>query len=170
MDIQYLQGVGPKRAELLARELDIHTFHDLLYYFPFRYVDRSTIHHINEINGEMPYIQLKGRFITFTQVGEGARKRLQALFTDGTGTIEMVWFNRVKSIRDSLSTGVEYIVFGKPTIYGNHYNIAHPEVDVYKPETAPQGLQGVYTLTDKLRNRQFSSKTINKLVSKLLST
>ena len=170
MDIQYLQGVGPKRAELLARELDIHTFHDLLYYFPFRYVDRSTIHHINEINGEMPYIQLRGRFLTFTVIGEGARKRLQALFTDGTGTIEMVWFNRVKSIRESLSTGVEYIVFGKPTMYGNHYNIAHPEVDQYKPETAPQGLQGVYTLTDKLRNRQFSSKTINKLVSKLLST
>lgn len=170
MDIQYLHGVGPKRAELLTKELDIHTFHDLLYYFPFRYVDRSTIHHINEINGEMPYIQLRGRFITFTQAGEGARKRLQALFTDGTGTIEMVWFNRVKAIRESLKTGVEYIVFGKPTLFGNHFNIAHPEVDEYKPESTPQGLQGVYNLTDKLRNRQFSSRTIQKLVINLLST
>lgn len=170
MDIQYLAGVGPKRAELLAKELDVHTFHDLLYYFPFRYVDRSTIHHINEVNGEMPYIQLKGRFITFTTVGEGARKRLQALFTDGTGTIECVWFNRVKAIRDSLTCGTEYIVFGKPAQFGHHYSIAHPEVDVFKPEAAPQGLMGVYNLTDKLRNKQISSRILQKLVGNLLNT
>ncbi|MCQ2288297.1 MAG: ATP-dependent DNA helicase RecG [Muribaculaceae bacterium] len=170
MELQYLQGVGPKRAELLARELDLHTFHDLLHYYPFRYIDRSTIHKVNEVNGEMPFIQLKGRFITFTTVGEGARKRLQALFTDGSGTIECVWFNRVKSIRESLKTGVEYLIFGKPAQFGHHYSIAHPEVDVYKPETAPQGLMGVYNLTDKLRNRQISSRILQKLVKNLLNT
>lgn len=170
MELQYLQGVGPKRAELLARELDLHTFHDLLHYYPFRYIDRSTIHKVNEINGEMPFIQLKGRFITFTTAGEGARKRLQALFSDGTGTIECVWFNRVKAIRESLNTGTEYIIFGKPAPFGHHYSIAHPEVDIYKPDAAPQGLMGVYNLTDKLRNRQISSRILQKLVGNLLNT
>ena len=170
MDLQYLTGVGPKRAEMLAKELDLHTFHDLLHYYPFRYIDRSKVHRISEIDGEMPYIQLRGRFITFTQAGEGARKRLQALFTDGTGTIECVWFNRVKSIRESLKTGVEYLIFGKPAPFGHHYSIAHPEVDVFKPETAPQGLMGVYNLTDKLRNRQVSSRVLQKIVKNLLNT
>ncbi len=170
MDVQYLPGVGPKRAELLRKELGIATFHDLIYYFPFRYVDRSTIHHISEIDGEMPYIQLRGRFVTFTTAGEGRKRRLQALFTDGTGTIEVVWFNRVKSLMETYRTGVEYLLFGKPSLYQNRYNIVHPEVDVYKPETAPQGLQGVYSLTEKLTDRQFSSRTMQRLVGNLLRT
>ncbi|MBR1725852.1 MAG: ATP-dependent DNA helicase RecG, partial [Muribaculaceae bacterium] len=170
MDVQYLAGVGPKRAELLRQELGIATFHDLLYYFPFRYVDRSTIHHISEIDGDMPYIQLRGRFVTFNALGEGRRRRLQALFTDGTGTIEVVWFNRIKSIQENYHTGVDYLIFGKPTQFQNHYNIVHPEVDLFKPETAPQGLQGVYSLTEKLTNRQFSSRTMQRLVGNLLKT
>ncbi len=170
MDIQYLSGVGPKRAELLRKELDINTFHDLLYYFPFRHIDRSTIHHINEINGEMPYIQLRGRFINFTTAGEGARRRLMALFTDGTGTIEVVWFNRVRYIQDSYRPGVEYLLFGKPSPFQNHFSIIHPEIDVYKSEAVPQGLQGVYSLTEKLHNRQITQRTIQKLVGNLLNT
>ena len=170
MDIQYLTGVGPKRAELLRKELGIATFHDLIYYFPFRYVDRSTIHHINEIDGDMPYIQLRGRFVTFNPVGEGAKRRLQALFTDGTGTIEVVWFNRVRSIQETYRTGVEYLLFGKPSLFQNHYNIVHPEVDVYKPDTAPQGLQGVYSLTEKLLNRQITTRTMQRLVGNLIKT
>ena len=170
MDIQYLSGVGPKRAELLRKELDINTFHDLLYYFPFRHIDRSTIHHINEINGEMPYIQLRGRFINFTTAGEGARKRLMALFTDGTGTIEVVWFNRVRYIQDTYRLGAEYLLFGKPSPFQNHYSIIHPEIDVYKPETVPQGLQGVYSLTEKLHNRQITQRTMQKLMGNLLNT
>ena len=170
MDIQYLSGVGPKRAELLRKELDINTFHDLLYYFPFRHIDRSTIHHINEINGEMPYIQLRGRFINFTTAGEGVRKRLMALFTDGTGTIEVVWFNRVRYIQDTYRLGTEYLLFGKPSPFQNHYSIIHPEIDVYKPETVPQGLQGVYSLTEKLHNRQITQRTMQKLVGNLLNT
>lgn len=170
MDIQYLSGVGPKRAELLRKELDINTFYDLLYYFPFRHIDRSTIHHINEINGEMPYIQLRGRFINFTTAGEGARRRLMALFTDGTGTIEVVWFNRVRYIQDSYRPGVEYLLFGKPSPFQNHFSIIHPEIDVYKSETVPQGLQGVYSLTEKLHNRQITQRTMQKLVGNLLNT
>ena len=90
-DIKFLPGVGPRRAELLGKELDIHSFYDLLYYFPFRYIDRSTIHKISDLQGEMPYIQLHGRFVSFNPQGQGAKRRLNALFTDGTGTIEVVW-------------------------------------------------------------------------------
>lgn len=107
MDIKYLHGVGPKRAELLAKQLDIRTYYDLLYYFPFRYIDRSTIHRICDLDGELPYIQLRGRFVVFTPQGQGAKRRINALFSDGTGTIECVWFNRVKQIQDAYHTGVE---------------------------------------------------------------
>lgn len=170
LDIKYLKGVGPKRAELLAKELDIHSYYDLLYYFPFRYIDKTHIHKINEISGEMPSIQLKGRFITFAEQGEGARRRLHALFSDGTGNIEVVWFNSVKRMKESLQTGKEYIIFGKPTLFNNRYSISHPEIEESKPNTEPKGLRGIYTLTEKMRNRAISSKTIQQLEETLLST
>ena len=170
VDIQYLHGVGPKRAALLGSELGVRSYYDLLYYFPFRYIDRSTIHHISDIKGDMPYIQLKGRFINFTTQGEGARRRLQALFTDGTGTIEVVWFNRVKSIQNTYRQGVEYVLFGKPTQYKMHYSIVHPEIDESASVKDAGGLQGVYNLTEKLRNRSISSRTIQKLVANLLAS
>jgi len=167
-DIKYLPGVGPKRAELLASELHIHTFHDMLYYFPFRYVDRSTIFKIADLQGEMPSIQLKGHFVNFVTQGEGAKRRLVALFSDGTGTVEVVWFNRIKTIAQTYHTGTEYILFGKPTLFKNSYSIIHPEVDIYKPEIPPTGLVGVYNLTEKLRNRSFTSRTMQKLEATLL--
>ena len=170
LDIKYLKGVGPKRAELLAKELDIHTYYDLLYYFPFRYIDKTHIHKINEISGEMPSIQLKGHFITFAEQGEGAKKRLHALFGDGTGTIEVVWFNSVKRMKESLHTGKEYIIFGKPTLFNSRYSISHPEIEDFKPDAEPKGLRGVYTLTEKMRNRAVSSRTIQQLEENLLSS
>ncbi|MBQ4008275.1 MAG: ATP-dependent DNA helicase RecG [Muribaculaceae bacterium] len=169
-DVKYLHGVGPKRADLLAKELDIHSFYDLLMYFPFRYVDRSSIYRIADLQGDMPAIQLKGRFVTFNVQGEGAKRRLVALFTDGTGTIEVVWFNRVKTIAETYHTGTEYILFGKPTLFKNSYSIIHPEVDVYKPDAPPTGLLGIYNLTEKLRNRNFTSRTMQKLVTTLLES
>ena len=99
-------------SEHLKKKLRIATFYDLLYFFPSRYVDRSRIYRIAELDSESPYIQLKGRFVSFTQHGEGAKKRLQGLFSDGTGTIDVVWFNRIKSISDMYRTGMEYILFG----------------------------------------------------------
>lgn len=170
LDIKYLKGVGPKRAELLAKELGIHSYYDLLYYFPFRYIDKTQIHKISEISGEMPSIQLKGKFITFAQQGEGARKRLHALFGDGSGTIETVWFNSVKRIKDSLIIGKEYIIFGKPTLFNNRYSISHPEIEESKPNTEPKGLRGIYTLTETMRNRSISSRTIQQLEENLLSS
>lgn len=175
LDIKFLHGVGPKRAEILAHELGIRSYYDLLYYFPFRYIDRSKIHKINELrqlgkNGEMPYLQLKGQFAAFAVNGEGVRRRLNALFYDGTGSIDVVWFNKVKIIQESLRTGTEYIIFGKPTIYNSRYSITHPEIDPYKPEMENQGLKGVYTITDKMRNRSFSTRTIQQLIQNLLNT
>ncbi|MGN0228414.1 MAG: ATP-dependent DNA helicase RecG [Muribaculaceae bacterium] len=168
-EIKYLSGVGPKRAELLAKQLDIHSFYDLLYYFPFRYIDRSTIHHISDLQGDMPYIQLKGRFINFTPQGEGAKRRLNALFTDGTGTIECVWFNRVKQIQESYRTGIEYVIFGKPALYKGVYSIAHPEVDVFSQAKLTDGLRGMYNLTETLRNRSFTNRTMQQLIDNLLA-
>ncbi len=170
LDIKYLHGVGPKRAELLAKELEIKTYYDLLYYFPFRYIDRTKIHKISELSGEMPYIQLKGRFITFTTHGEGAKRRLQALFSDGSGTIEVVWFNRVKQIQETYHPGIEYILFGKPNIFNSRYSLAHPEIDLYKSESPEKGMRGIYNLTEKLRNRYFSSRTIQQLEENLLGS
>ena len=169
-DIQYLHGVGPKRAELLRKELGISSYYDLLYYFPFRYIDRSVVNHVNELTGDEAAIQLKGRFLTFNTAGEGRKRRLQALFTDGTGTIEVVWFNRVASIQKTYNTNTQYVLFGKPSLFNNHLNIVHPEADLADSETLPQGLTGVYNLTEVLRNRSFTSRAIHKLVVNVLNT
>ena len=166
-DIKYLAGVGPKRAELLNKQLGIRSCRDLLYHFPFRYVDRSRIYTIAELTSDMPDIQIKGHFVSFTIHGEGAKRRLQGLFSDGTGIIDVVWFNRVKSISESYHTGIEYILFGKPSIFNGHPNLVHPEIEPAVEESRPRGLQGVYNLTDTLRNRSFTSKTIRTLVHNL---
>lgn len=169
IDIKFLTGVGPKRAELLAEQLHIRTFYDLLYYFPFRYVDRSRIFQIRELESGMPFIQLKGRFVTMTTVGEGAKRRMQALFSDGTGTIDVVWFNRIKFVAENYRTGVEYVIFGRPSIFNGRFNLAHPEIETSVPGNEPHGLRGAYNLTDKLRNRGFTSKTFQTLISNLLA-
>ena len=175
LDIKYLHGVGPKRAELLAQEIGIRSYYDLLYYFPFRYVDRSKIHKICELrrlseNGELPYLQIRGRFAAFAAHGEGAKRRLNALFYDETGSVDVVWFNKVKTIQDSIHTGTDYILFGKPSLYNQRYSFTHPEVDAYRPELESQGLKGIYTLTDKMRNRSFTTRTFQQLVQNLLAT
>ena len=169
IDIKFLTGVGPKRAELLAEQLHIRTFYDLLYYFPFRYVDRSRIFQIRELESGMPFIQLKGRFVTMTTVGEGAKRRMQALFSDGTGTIDVVWFNRIKFVAENYRTGVEYVIFGRPSIFNGRFNLAHPEIETSMPGNEPHGLRGAYNMTDKLRNRGFTSKTFQTLISNLLA-
>lgn len=173
IEIKYLHGVGPKRAELLAKELGIRTYHDLLYYFPFRYVDRSTIYKIANLSmsSEMPYIQIKGRFVSFAKQGEGLRSRLHAGFSDGTGLVEIVWFNNVRRISEMYSVGDECIVFGKPTVFNGRFSFAHPEIDKVQPNSqATTGLQGVYNITEKLRNRGFSSRVIRQLVENLLGS
>ena len=128
-DIKFLPGVGPRRASLLNSELKIYTFRDLLYYFPFKYVDRTRFYAIREIDTKLPYIQVKGRITGTEVVGEGRSQRLVAFFTDGTGVLELVWFKGIKYVRSSLKTNIQYVVFGKATEFNGQYNIVHPELE-----------------------------------------
>lgn len=165
----YLKGVGEKRAKLLADELDLHTFRDLLHYFPFRHIDRSRFYKIRELTGEMPLMQIRGRFISFQIEGEGAKKRLLGLFTDGDRLMQTVWFSRVNALRDAYRTGTEYVLFGKPTPYRGSFNMVHPEVSAYNPDNPPKGFEGVYNITDRIRKAGYSPKLLSGLLRNLLS-
>ncbi len=169
IDIKFLKGVGPKRAELLSKELGIRTFYDLLHHFPTHYIDRSSIYKISELNGDMPYVQLRGRFISFNTVGEGAKMRLVAIFSDGTAYIEVLWFNSIRKIKEAYLPGNEYIIFGKPSYFNGRWSIVHPEVDNVNSVSATQGLRGIYPLTEKLRNKGITSRTIFTLIQTALS-
>lgn len=167
-DIKFLKGVGEARANAMKAELEIATFRDLLYNFPFRHIDRSRFYSIAELQGnELPAIQIKGSFISFRTEGEGSRKRLVGVFTDGRRFIECVWFSRVQALSTAYKIGVEYVIFGKPQFYRNAYSIAHPEVELYNPEKPPSGFRGVYNLTETLRKRGFSSRLMQSLVTNL---
>lgn len=164
-DIKYLQGVGPKKADILNKEIEIFTVEDLLYYFPYRYVDRSRIYFIHEIDGNMPYIQLKGKITAFETFGEGRNKRLVGHFTDGTGFIDLVWFQGAKFITDKYKTHSPYIIFGKPTQFGDRFNIAHPEIDPFITEERRQtGLMPFYNTTEKMKKHYLNSKAIQKIM------
>ena len=168
-DIKYLKGVGEARAKTLLKEIEVANFRDLLYYFPFRHVDRSRFYRISELSGaDLPALQIKGRFLNFSTDGEGARKRLTGIFTDGEKFIETVWFNNIKYFASQYKPGVEYVIFGKPTIFRNSYSIAHPEVEVYNPSKPPTGFRGVYTITEPMRKKGFSVLTLRRMVEEVI--
>ena len=165
-DIKYLQGVGPQRATLLNKELDIYSLHDLLYYFPYKYVDRSRLYYIHEIDGNMPYIQLKGQILSFETVGEGRQRRLVAHFSDGTGVVDLVWFQGIKYLMGRYKAHEEYIVFGKPTVFNGRINIAHPDIDPAKElALSSMGLQPYYNTTEKMKRAGLNSHALEKLMS-----
>ena len=164
-DIKYLQGVGPQRATMLNKELNIFSLHDLLYYFPYKYVDRSRLYLIREINGNMPYIQLKGQILSFETIGEGRQKRLVAHFSDGTGVADLVWFQGIKYLVGKYKAHEEYIVFGKPTVFNGRINIAHPDIDQAKDlELSTMGLQPYYNTTEKMKRSGLNSHALEKLM------
>ena len=169
-EIQYLPGVGPKRAAILASEMNILTFRDLLYHFPYRYIDRSKFYTIKEINPDLPYIQLKGEIISVKLSGLPRNQRLTAVFADDTGSIELVWFKGIKWIQSNLKRGVTYIVFGKPTLFNRVINIVHPEIEVPAKTDMPVSgsLQGLYNTTEKMKNHFLHSKAIQKLQKMVL--
>jgi ATP-dependent DNA helicase RecG len=169
-NITYLTGVGPKRAELLSKELNINTFRDLLFYFPYRYVDRTKFYRISEIDPDLPFIQIKGYIRGYSSEGFGAGKRLVADFYDETGTIKLVWFKGIKWITGTYTTGVEYIVFGKPGVFNGMVNIIHPEIEASEKasQRISSALQAQYSTTEKLKAQYLTSKTISKLVGTLL--
>lgn len=167
-DIKYLPGVGPQRASLLAKELNIVSFKDLLYYFPYKYVDRSRIYTIREIDGNMPYIQLRGKFLSFEAFGEGRQRRLVGHFSDGTGVMDAVWFQGLKFVMGKIKAGVEYIIFGKPTVFGGRINVAHPDVDEADELTVGNmGLQPYYNTTEKMKRMLINSHAVEKLMRNL---
>jgi len=167
-DIKYLPGVGPQRASLLAKELNIVSFKDLLYYFPYKYVDRSRIYTIREIDGNMPYIQLRGKFLSFETFGEGRQRRLVGHFSDGTGVMDAVWFQGLKFVMGKIKAGVEYIIFGKPTVFGGRINVAHPDVDEADELTVGNmGLQPYYNTTEKMKHMLINSHAVEKLMRNL---
>jgi ATP-dependent DNA helicase RecG len=167
--VEYLKGVGPQRAALLNKELGIFTFGDLIQHYPFRYEDRTKFYRIKELSDEMQYIQVKGKVTRVSTVGAGHKKRLVAILSDGTGSLELVWFKGIKWTAAKVVPGVEYVVFGRPTRYGDKLNIAHPEIEALTARGEKGGyLQPVYSITEKLRARYVDSKMISKLMQELL--
>lgn len=167
-DIMFLKGVGEKRAKLLADEIGVRNFRDLMFYFPFRHIDRSRFYRIKEFQGEMPLVQVKGRFISFQMEGEGAKKRLLGLFSDGEKLMQCVWFARADALRNVYRPGVDYVLFGKPTPYRGDFNMVHPEVTPYNPADPPRGFQGVYNMTEKMRKAGYSPKFIATIARNLI--
>ena len=169
-EITYLQGVGPKRAELLNKELNIFTFRDLLYYFPYKYIDRTRFYRIAELDPDLPFVQIRGVIRGYSTEGQGAGKRLVAEFYDSTGSLKLVWFKGAKWITGNFTPGVEFIVFGKPSVFNGVINIIHPEIESADKlaERLNSALQAQYSTTEKLKNQFVTSKTISKLLGNML--
>lgn len=168
--IEFLKGVGPQRAALLSKELNIKTFGDLLLYYPYRYIDRSVFNKIADIDADQPFVQLKGRIIFLETIGKNRAMRLVATFRDNTGDIELVWFQGIKWVKEKIKANVDYIVFGKPVLFNRKFNIAHPEIEEVTNETSSvsKGLQPFYSSTEKLRAKGLDSRGIARLTRNLI--
>lgn len=169
-DIQYLPGVGPSRKKILATELGINTFGDLLMYFPYKYVDRSRLYSIKELTGDMPFIQVKGRILSFETFEMGPRKeRVVAHFSDGTAVMDLTWFNGGKFAKKNYKVHTDYIVFGKPTVFNGRINVVHPDIDPADGfELDGLGLQPYYSTTEKSKKSSLTSRAIEKLTKSLV--
>ncbi len=170
-EIKFLPGVGPQRAEILKKELKITTFRDLIYYYPYKYIDRTRFYKISEIHSQMPYIQVKGVIRAMETVGTGNKQRLNARFYDETGSIELTWFRAIKWQKENLKLNKEYIVFGKPTEFGGKISVVHPELETEEEKLLqPSGLfQGYYNTTENMKKKYLTSKTIHKMQLTLLN-
>ncbi len=169
IDIQYVKGIGPTRAKLLEKELGLRSVYDLVRHFPTSYIDRSKIQRISDVRSEVAWVMLRGRFLSFANQGEGAKSRLTALFTDGSGSAEVTWFRRIDKIRQAYHPGVEYVLFGKPSFYQGKMQLVHPEVDTEAAAAAMSGFRGVYPLTERLRNAGVTSRSIYTWVQSALA-
>lgn len=168
-DIKFLPGVGPKRAELLDKELGIKTFRDLLYTFPFRYIDRSRFYSVRDIDSSSAYVQLRGRITSMEKVGQGRAQRLVARLADSTGVIDLVFFKGISWIEKKVVPQQEYIVFGKPSEFNGRYNLVHPEIDPATSAPAAAGaMTGIYSSTERLRTSGITNKFFEKMMAALL--
>lgn len=169
-DITYLPGVSLRKAELLKAEVDVYTLEDLFYYFPYRHIDRSRFYKVRELNGQMPYVQLYGRIQNFKLVGTGRKKRMTALFTDDSGSMELVWFKGADYVTKSIDESKSYVIFGKPAVFNRQLNMAHPEFET--PENFKRKLQGgalmpLYHSSEKMKKGYLNSKGIQKIQASL---
>ena len=170
-DIQFLPSVGPKTKEILSKELGIRSYGDLLEYYPYKYVDRSKIFHISELTSDMPFVQLKGKILSYEEVDIGKRnKMLVAHFSDGYGVVDLVWFRSAQYIIKSYKVGTEYIVFGKPSTYNGRFQFAHPDMDdASKLQISEMGMQPFYGLTENMKKRGYTSRSIERITRNLVS-
>lgn len=169
-DIMYLPGVGPRKKEILNKELNIRTWNDLLEYYPYKYVDRSRIYSISELTADMPFVQLKGHILSFEEFPMGPRKkRVVAHFTDGSGLCDIVWFSGAQYIYKNYKVGNEYIIFGKPTIYNGRYQFAHPDIDdAAALQLSEMGMQPYYMTTEKMKKIGLTSRGVERMTKTLL--
>ncbi len=169
-DIKFLPGVGPKRALLLNKELEVHTFGDLLYVFPYKYVDRTKFYKVAEVRGDMPYIQVTGKITAIEEMGEKRKKRMSARFVDETGELELVWFRGIQWAKQGIKLNASYVLFGKPALFNGRINIAHPELEEVGTESpATKGmLQAFYNTTEKMKRSFVNSRAILKLQYNLI--
>nr|WP_256625907.1 ATP-dependent DNA helicase RecG [Segatella copri] len=170
-DIQFLPSVGTKTKEILSKELGIRSYGDLLEYYPYKYVDRSKIFHISELTSDMPFVQLKGKILSYEEVDIGKRnKMLVAHFSDGYGVVDLVWFRSAQYIIKSYKVGTEYIVFGKPSAYNGRFRFAHPDIDdASKLQISEMGMQPFYGLTENMKKRGYTSRSIERITRNLVS-
>ena len=170
-DIQFLPSVGTKTKEILSKELGIRSYGDLLEYYPYKYVDRSKIFHISELTSDMPFVQLKGKILSYEEVDIGKRnKMLVAHFSDGYGVVDLVWFRSAQYIIKSYKVGTEYIVFGKPSAYNGRFQFAHPDIDdASKLQISEMGMQPFYGLTENMKKRGYTSRSIERITRNLVS-
>lgn len=170
-DIQFLPSVGTKTKEILSKELGIRSYGDLLEYYPYKYVDRSKIFHISELTSDMPFVQLKGKILSYEEVDIGKRnKMLVAHFSDGYGVVDLVWFRSAQYIIKSYKVGIEYIVFGKPSAYNGRFQFAHPDMDdASKLQISEMGMQPFYGLTENMKKRGYTSRSIERITRSLVS-
>lgn len=168
-ELTYLPGIGPKRAELLQKELGLKTWGDLLYYFPYKHIDRSRLYHTSELTSDMPFVQIRGQFISFEQVGEGRKKRLIGHFTDGYGWVDCVWFNSQQYILKTVKLHTDYIVFGRPSLFNDRINLTHPDIDPSDSlMLSKMSMQPYYQTTERMKKAGLTSRTLEKFTSTLL--
>ena len=170
-DVMYLPGVGPKKKEILSKELGIQTWRDLLEHYPYKYVDRSRIYRISEISGDMPFVQIRGRMLGYDEYAMGARKkRIVGHFSDGHGVVDLVWFQGAQYIYKNYPIGKELIVFGRPTIYGGRYQFAHPDIDdASQLQLSDMGMQPYYMTTERMKKAGINSRAMEKMTKTLVT-
>lgn len=170
-DITYLPGVGPRRKEMLSKELGMNTWRDLLEYYPYKYVDRSRVYRIRELTSDMPFVQIKGRILSFEEFDMGPRKkRVVAHFSDGEGVVDLVWFSGAQYVYKNYRRDKEYVVFGRPTVYGGRFQVAHPEMEeASELQLSSMGMQPYYITTERMKKMGLTSRAIEKMVKSMLA-